>query len=72
MLALILKCWQGNLQCALNKAKPYTVVWEKFTVGIFHVKKFHIKIFSSSWVKYSNLLPYLFNGKNISCVKFSS
>ena len=48
-----------------------TMVWEKFTVGIFHVKKFHVKIFSTSWVKYSHF-PYLFNGKNISCVKFSS
>ena len=36
------------------------------------MKKFHVKIFSSSWVKYSHLLPYSFNGKNISCVKFSS
>ena len=49
-----------------------TVVWEKFTVGIFHVKKFHVKMFSSPWVKYAHILPYLFNGKNVSCVKFSS
>ena len=45
-----------------------TVVWKKFTVGIFHVRKLHVKIFSSSWVKHSHLLPYLFNSKNISCV----
>ena len=36
----------------------------------FSCEKFHVKIFSSSWVKYANILPYLFNGKNISYVKF--
>ena len=59
------------LLCRCYNLQYYTVVGEKFTVGIFHAKKFHVKIFSSSWVKYSHL-PYLFNGKNISCVKFSS
>ena len=61
-----MKCGKLHLRIAL------TVVWEKFTVGIFHVRKFHVKIFSSFWLKYSHLLPYLFNSKNISCVKFSS
>ena len=46
-----------------------TVTVEKFTVGIFHVRKFHVKIFSSSWVNYSHLLPYLCNSKNILCVR---
>ena len=39
-----------------------TIVWEKFTVGIFHVKKFHVKIFSYSWVKYAHILPYCIRG----------
>ena len=44
--------------------------------------KFHSWNFSSEenscqnififWVKYSHLVPYLFSGKSISCVKFSS
>ena len=34
-------------------------------------EKIHVKIFSS-WIKYSHFLPYLANGINISCVKFSS
>ena len=38
----------------------------------FSCKKIHVKMFSSSWVKYAHILPYLFNGKNISCVHFSS
>ena len=42
------------------------IVWEKFTVGIFHVKKYNVKICS-----YSSLL-ILFNGKSVSCGKFSS
>ena len=46
-----------------EKQFEYRIVWEKFTVGIFHVKKFHVKIFSSSWIKSSYLLPYFFNGK---------
>ena len=62
----------GIIDGQVHIGELYTVVWEKFTVGIFHVKKFHIRIFSSSWVNYPHLLPYLFNGKNISCVKFSS
>ena len=37
------------------------VVWEKFMVGIFHVKKFHVKIFSSSWVTHM-FLGYKLNG----------
>ena len=56
----------------MTHTQVITVVWELFTVGIFHVRKFHVKIFSSSWVKCSYLLPYFFNNKNISCVKFSS
>ena len=36
------------------------------------MKKFHVKIFSSSWIKSSYLLPYFFNGTYISCVQFSS
>ena len=34
----------------LTWAVPYTVVWEKFIVGNFHLKKFCVKIFLSSWV----------------------
>ena len=41
----------GSCNCTLKD----TVVWEKFTVGIIHVKKFHVKIFSPSWVKYSHI-----------------
>ena len=40
-----------------------TVVWEKFTVGNFHVKIFCFKIFSSFWVADENFLTvnnYLF------------
>ena len=34
----------------------YTVVWEKFVGGNFHVKKFRVEIFSSSWVPDENFL----------------
>ena len=49
-----------------NKIRTqYTIIWEKFTVG-----NFHVKIFSSSWVKYSYFLPYFFNGKIFHVLNF--
>ena len=50
--------WLNNLTRVINACvnRRDTVVWEKFIVGNFHVKKICVKIFSSSWVADENFL----------------
>ena len=56
-----------NLTCTYRQN---TVVWEKFVAGIFQVKKFHVKMFSFSWINYSHIFPYLFNSKIFHVLNF--
>ena len=35
-----------RIVCSVLEVQVTTIVCEKFTVGIFHVKKFHVKIFN--------------------------
>ena len=54
MLHLSLTAWRLAFQCSIQGGLVkcfvyYTVVWEKFTIGYFHVKIVRGKIFLLAW-----------------------